>query len=198
MALLQSLRTAVRLFSLPPNCRLGPTELVKFSRAQRRLCDREELVELRRRHRSAAQHCVCLATVMDLVLEQVQQKAIRTLRLHARASVHVNDAIGAGIVECLAPADQSAINRCLRGPKLRHGRTRYRIRPRGGAERAAFQRIDIKPIDNQDMVQRRLDRREKAGLRSFELRLRQPGAGCEQAMVRPGVVVRHGPQGLRV
>src|SRR5207237_9866039 len=84
-----------RAVSLPPDRRLGPAELAEFIRAQRPLGDREELVQLRQRHRSAAQHCVCLATVMDLVLEQVAEKATRTLRLVASASVYVNDRIDA-------------------------------------------------------------------------------------------------------
>src|SRR5690349_19096158 len=59
----------------PPNSRLRPSQLVEFNGAQRCLCDREELVELRRWHRRAAEHRVCLASMMDLVLEQVQQEA---------------------------------------------------------------------------------------------------------------------------
>jgi hypothetical protein len=34
--------------------------------------------------------------MVDLVLEQVEQKAIRPLRLHARASVYLNNSIYAG------------------------------------------------------------------------------------------------------
>ena len=56
---------------LLPNTRLGPAELGEFGRAQRRLCDREELVELWRCHRRAAEHCVRLAAMVDLVLEQM-------------------------------------------------------------------------------------------------------------------------------
>ena len=61
---------------LPPDCRLGPAEFVELGGAQRRLGDREELVELRRRCSGAAEHRVRLAAMMDLMLEQVQQKAI--------------------------------------------------------------------------------------------------------------------------
>src|ERR1700730_13443276 len=108
--------TCGRAILLPPNCRLGPSELVEFGSAQRRLCDREELVELRRRYGCAAERRVCLAAVMDLGVEQVQQKALCPLRLHARAPVHANDPIRPGFVQRLAPGDQSTVDRRLSGP----------------------------------------------------------------------------------
>ena len=49
-----------------------------------------------------------LATLMDLVLEQMQQKAVRTLLLHACAAVYVNNPIGGGFVQHLAPLVQPA------------------------------------------------------------------------------------------
>jgi len=56
----------------------------------------------------AAEHRVRLATMMDLVLEQMQQKAVRTLLLHACAAVYVNNPIGGGFVQHLAPLVQPA------------------------------------------------------------------------------------------
>ena len=103
----------------PANCRLGPSKLGELGGAQWRLGDREELVELRRWYGSAAEHRVRLAAMMDLVLEQVQQKAVGPLRLHARAAVHMDDPIWPGFVQRLAPGDQSAIDRRLGGPQVR-------------------------------------------------------------------------------
>jgi len=45
---------------------------------------------------------------MDLVLEQMQQKAVRTLLLHACTAVYVNNPIGGGFVQHLAPLVQPA------------------------------------------------------------------------------------------
>ncbi|HEY3841454.1 MAG TPA: hypothetical protein VGL72_33015, partial [Bryobacteraceae bacterium] len=130
---------------------------VEFISAQRSFRDREKLVQLWRRHRSTAEHRVSLATVMDLVLEQVQKKAIRTLRLHAGASVNLNNPIDSGLVQRLAPGDQPAVKRCLRGPQVRHSRAGDTIRPCGGAKSATFQSINIKSVNDQNVVQRRLD-----------------------------------------
>jgi hypothetical protein len=141
---------------------------------------------------------VRLAAMVDLVLEQVQQKAVGPFRLHARAAVHMDDPIRPDFVQRLAPGDQSTIDRRLGRPQVQDGGKGNWIRPRGRAERATLQRIDVEPVDDQDVVQGSLDRREKTRSRRFELRLCQSGTGREQAMVRPGVVVRHRAQRLKV
>src|SRR5688572_2144974 len=46
-------------------------ELGEVAGAERRFLRREELVELRRRNASTRQHCMRLAAVVDLVLEEV-------------------------------------------------------------------------------------------------------------------------------
>ena len=68
---------------LAPNSRLSPSKFVEFNRTQRRLCGGEEFVELRRWYGGGGEHRVRLTTMMDLVLEQVQQEAVGTLRLDA-------------------------------------------------------------------------------------------------------------------
>src|SRR3546814_2446375 len=55
-----------------------------------------------------------------------------------------------------------------------------------------FRSVHIEPVDDQVVVQRRLDGGEEPRARRLELRLRQPGAGRQQTMVRPGIVVGHG------
>jgi len=100
--------------------------------------------------------------MMDLVLEQVQQKAIRPLLLNVCAPVNVDDPVRSRFVQPLAPGNQPAINLCLRRPQFRNCAARHTIRPGGRPERAAFQRINVEPIDDQDMIQRGLDRREQA------------------------------------
>jgi hypothetical protein len=58
--------------------------------------------------------------------------------------------------------------------------------------RLAFERtldrVDVIPIDGQDVVERRLDRREEARAERGEVRLRQPSARREQPMVRPALL----------
>jgi hypothetical protein len=112
-----------------------------------------------------------LAAMVDLVLEQVQQRAIGPLRLHARAAVHTDDPVWPGFIQRLSPGDQSTIDRRLGGPQVRDRRKGNWIRPRSRAERATLERIDIEPVDDQDVVQGGLDRREKPRSRRFELRL---------------------------
>src|SRR5262249_44243703 len=60
----------------------------KLRGAQRRLAGGEELVELRRGHPGAGQHGVRLAAMVHLVLEQVQQDAVRAVDLDAILAVH--------------------------------------------------------------------------------------------------------------
>ena len=103
---------------------LSPPEFVELNCPQRCFCDREEFVELRWRDGRATEHCVSLTTVMHLMLEQMQQQPIGTLRLHARAAMHLDDPIGPGLVESVAPGDQPAIHCGLRGTQLGDGRAR--------------------------------------------------------------------------
>src|SRR5207245_2932793 len=57
-------------------------ERLELAPAERQLFAKEELVELRRRHRGARQHRVDLAAVVDLVLEQMHQHIAGALDLH--------------------------------------------------------------------------------------------------------------------
>src|SRR2546423_6748783 len=100
--------------SLPPDPSLGPSKLFELSCAQRGFGGREELVELRRPDPRIAEHGMRLATVMDLVLEEVQQEAVSPLALHPRAAMHVDDSFGAVLIQGSAPGDQPAVNRSLR------------------------------------------------------------------------------------
>src|SRR5690606_20004587 len=64
-----------------PQLGLGPAERLEVVLAQRGVAGGEELVELRRRHRGAAEHRVRLPAMVNLVPEQVQQQAIAALHL---------------------------------------------------------------------------------------------------------------------
>src|SRR5262245_47327712 len=61
------------------------------------------------------------------------------------------------------------------------------------SEPAALERIDIKEIDDVDVVQRGLHARKEAGPLRFPFRLVEVRASREQSMIGPGVVVGKGP-----
>ncbi len=54
-----------------------------------------------------------LATMMNLVLKQVQQQSIGAFGLHAVFPMHADSLIGAVLVKRAAPGNQPAINRSL-------------------------------------------------------------------------------------
>jgi hypothetical protein len=76
-----------------PNLIFRPSKLLELIRAQRGFGDREELVELRRWNPRGGEHRVRLATVMDLVLEEVQQQTVGALGLHVGLAMHADNPV---------------------------------------------------------------------------------------------------------
>ena len=109
-----------------------------------------------------------LAAVMDIVLEEVQQQPVCALGLHASLAMHANNSVRPFLVKRGAKCNQPSIHRSLRRTQLGQRQTRYRIRIRRGSKRAAFECVNIKPIDSQDVVERGLNRRKKPGARRLE------------------------------
>src|SRR5271169_649168 len=103
--------------------------------------------------------------------------------LHACPAMHVNDLVRSALVQRVAPRDQPAINRRLLGVQLRQRWARDLIRPGSRPKGAALERIDIKPVDDEDVVQRRLNRREEAYTRGLEFWLGQAVARGQQAVI---------------
>src|SRR5581483_3630665 len=173
-----------------PDRRLGPAQLRELGGAQRRFTDREKFVELRRLDTGAAQHGVSLAAMMNVVLEQMHQQAVAALLLHPRAAMDANDLLREVVfAQPVAEGDQAVVDRALRPRQLGHGAARLFIGPGGRTQRAALQRVDIEMIDDEDVVQRCLDRGEEARALRLEFALREFCAGRQQAMVGPRVVV---------
>src|SRR5579863_5144155 len=83
-------RGRLRRISAPDRL-FRPAEGGEFPGSQRSLTRGEKLVELRRANRSPAQHGVSLSPVMDLMLEQVQQKPVQPLMLDMGFTVHGDD-----------------------------------------------------------------------------------------------------------
>src|SRR5579872_808512 len=173
-----------------PDRRLGPAQFRELGGAQRRFANREKFVELRRLDTGAAQHGVSLAAVMNVVLEQMHQQAVAALLLHPRAAMDANDLLREVVLaQPVAEGDQAVVDRALRPRQLGHGAARLFIGPGGRTQRAALQRVDIEMIDDEDVVQRCLDRGEEARALRLEFALREFCAGRQQAMVGPRVVV---------
>src|SRR5712671_4300079 len=143
------------LNSAGPDRILRPPQLCKLRCAQRRLFCREELVELRRADFGSAQHRVRLASMMNLVLKQVKQQPIDPLALNAITAVYVNETIEIGHAQALDDSNQSPVHLALRISEHDCSLARLLVRPGCRPKRAAFHGVDVKPIDNQDVIERR-------------------------------------------
>ena len=74
--------------SSSPDLRLVEPERRQLTGPQRRIAREQELVELRRRDAGAREHGVRLAAVVDLVHEEMRQRAVDTLaEMHAAAAI---------------------------------------------------------------------------------------------------------------
>ena len=89
-----------------------------------------------------------LATMMDLMLEKMQQKTIGTFQLHVCTTMSLDGLIDASLVKRSAQIDKSAVNHRLRRPQLRDGRTRDAVGPCVWAKRATFQGSDVESDDD--------------------------------------------------
>jgi hypothetical protein len=101
--------------------------------------------------------------MMHLMLEQMQQQTVHPLALDGGAAMHGDDALQAGGVERFDDLEQAPVD-CGLGLLQRGDRcARLLIRPGGRAERAAFHRIDVEVIDDQDVVERGAQAWKEAG-----------------------------------
>jgi hypothetical protein len=136
-----------------PGLSFRPTEFGKFGGAQSCLVRQEEFVELRRAHRRAAQHGVSLATMMDLMLKEMEQHVIHPFALNARSAVQFNDALKAVSRERLHDRNQPAVNLLLCLAQSGYGFARLLVRPGCQAKFPALHRIHVKAIDNENMIE---------------------------------------------
>src|SRR6187551_859193 len=101
--------------------------------------------------------------MMHLVLEQMQQQSVHPLALDGGAAMHGDDAPQAGAVERFDDLEQTLVDGGLgllqRGDRY----ARLLVRPGGGAERAAFHRVDVKMVDDQDVIERGAQAWKEAG-----------------------------------
>src|SRR5262249_5314745 len=66
-----------------------------------------------------------------------------------------------------------------------------RVCPTCRSKHAAFDRIHIESIDDQDVVERGAQTRKEPGPRRHKFSLREPGTSIEEATIGPAIVVRH-------
>ena len=125
-----------------------------------------ELVELRRLHARADEHGMGLAAMMDLVLEQVQEQPVAALGLDARIPVQSHSGAERLLRQGLADGNQPPIDGRLLALQVRHRGAGRPVGPRLRAEPAALQAVDVEPVDDQDVVERRLEARKEAGPRA--------------------------------
>src|SRR6266704_4039284 len=138
--------------SAGPDRVLCPPQLFKLRGAQRRLAFGEELVELRRADFGRAQHRVRLTPMMNLMLKQVKQQPIDPLALNAITAMYVDHTIEIGHAHALDDSNQSPVHLALRISEHDCSFARLLVRP---GCRPALHGVDVKPIDNQDVIERR-------------------------------------------
>ena len=193
----------------PSSRRLPPTDRAISPTARSpRAPPRADAPRWRRRTRRAAaastrgagEHRVRLAAMVDLVLEQVREQARRRSRARrprgaspgpasrrrASSSASHSATRRRSTARCAAASARAVGERAP--PARRSGRRRdWAARRRS----AALERVDVVPVDGEDVVERRLERREEARARRDEVACgRQAHARGEQPVVRPRVVGR--------
>jgi hypothetical protein len=134
---------------------------------------------------------MCLAAVMNLMLENMEQQPVEPFVLNVVGAVNVHDALKASLVQFLDNGDQAAVDFRLCHLQGDDSLAGLRVLAEGQAARATLHCVNVKPINDQDMVECGAQAWKKAGARRLEVCLRQTCTGREQAMIGPGVVIGH-------
>jgi hypothetical protein len=123
---------------------------------------------------------VRLSSVVDLVLKEVGEQTRYGLMLNPAAALDPNLNVEQLVGERDTEIDETAIDGSLRDAQgLTSGKRLFRLektQPLGVdllAREPAFERIDVIPIDGDDVIERGLERREKARPWCLEFGLRQ-------------------------
>jgi len=67
----------------------------------------------------SGEHGVCLATMVDLVLEEMHEEAVASFGLHPRATIDPRDAAKEVRGQRIADYDQAVVDSSLSPPKFR-------------------------------------------------------------------------------
>src|SRR5690606_13026610 len=96
-----------------------------------------------------------LAAMMGLVLEQVAEDVVETVGLDTAAAMDLDKVGQVAGRQAVTEFQKTAIDIGLRSAQFRYVGKGRLVFPGLGPKRAAFQRIDVEPVDDEDMVQRR-------------------------------------------
>ena len=128
-----------------------------------RLARHQELVELRRLDVGAGEHGVRLAAVVHLVLQQVGDDMAAALALDAAvAALEGDDVVERRFVQRADVLDEAGIGGRLGARELGHGRGLRCVAPLPLHVALAVQGGEVVEIDGKDVLERRLQAREKA------------------------------------
>jgi hypothetical protein len=111
---------------------------------------------------------VGLAAVVDLVLEEVEEDAVGALALEAMRSDQADLAAERVGSERGTDGDQATVDGGLLAAQVGDRRAGDLVGPGGGAEAAALERVDIVPVDVEQVVQGALQGWEEARAGRFE------------------------------
>src|SRR5262249_28969509 len=150
---------------------------------------RKELVQLRRLDRRPGKHRVCLSAMVDLMLEYMHEEAVAPFSLHPVVAIDPHAAIEESGCQCIADRNQTLVDRRLSALQFNGRRARDRILPGFWPEPTALQRVDVKQVDDVNVIQGLLQARKEAGSARFKVRLIEIDASSEQSMICPRIIV---------
>lgn len=148
---------------------LAPSERYPLLFSRLRIVTDDEFIQLRRPDAGAGQHGMHLSAMVSLVLEEMAQDVVAAVLLDAAVTVNIDRQPEVLRSQAVTECEQSAVDIGLcRLERLWLGKG-YFVLPCLRSERSAFQRVDIEPVDDEDMVERRTDRGEEARALCLEL-----------------------------
>ena len=169
---------------------LAPAEGRQIARPHRRIIADDELVKLRRGNGGRGQHRMDLPAMVGLMLEQMRQKIVHPVVLNPLAPINRDDT-RQGLGRCTDDKRQQArITIALRRAQAVQRHQAARLVQRGAVQPAAFQCSDVKPVHQQNMVQRGADRGEDPAAGRGIVFGRQGRAGGVQPVVGKPVHLR--------
>ena len=169
---------------------LTPAKGGHIRRPCRRIIAHNELVQLRWGYGGRGHHRMDLSAMVGLMLKQMRHEIIRPVMLLPLAVIHSHNPAQTIWRQPLHQRQQPSIRLHLRRNQSLQRCQRLGVVQCSKVQPIALQRIDIKPIHQQNMVQRRPDRREKTHPWCGIILCRQPRAGAMQAVVGKTVHLR--------
>src|ERR1700733_1656196 len=137
-----------------------------------------------------------LPAMVNLVLEEMHEQAVAAFGLNPRVAIDPHGAAEEGRRQRVADSDQAVVDCSLGGSEFGQRATRNLVLPGFWPEPSALERVDVKEIDDVDVVQGQLQAGEEARPLRLKFLLAQPSASRQQPVVRPGIIVGECAVGL--